>query len=86
MQLSNQKRLQELRVGPAPLISESTFPLFQFYTLEMNLDTGLGWLDELKKLEKVDMRYRNHDISVSDCSWMVDNWPRLTSLETLPKA
>lgn len=49
VQLSNQKRLQELRVGPAPLISEGTFPLFQFYTLEMNLDGGLGLLDELRE-------------------------------------
>ncbi|KAG0088026.1 hypothetical protein BGZ92_006705 [Podila epicladia] len=75
-QLSKLTKLKELRLGDMRAAGK-THHAFQWYCLEMTLESGLDELEGLKQLEILDIRTMNHDIGIRELEWMNRCWPRL---------
>ncbi|KAG0338980.1 hypothetical protein BG000_003059 [Podila horticola] len=75
-QLSKLTKLKELRLGDMRGGGKS-HRAFLWYSLEMNLESGLDELEGLKQLEILDIRMMNHDVGVRELEWMNRCWPRL---------
>lgn len=75
-QLSKLTKLKELRLGDIRG-GGKTHHAFQWYCLEMTLESGMDKLEGLKQLEILDIRTMNHDIGVQELDWMNRCWPRL---------
>ncbi|KFH69461.1 hypothetical protein MVEG_04273 [Podila verticillata NRRL 6337] len=81
-QLASQTQLRELRLrynADSNLVDKG----FQWFCLEMTLESGLGELEGLKNLEELDVRNMNHKIRVDDFLWMRKNWPKLKRIHGL---
>ncbi|KAF9140744.1 hypothetical protein BG015_001525 [Linnemannia schmuckeri] len=62
---------------------KDVFPMFNYYTLEFSLKSGLELLAGLKKLKMLDVRLTAHRIGVAELEWMHVNWPRLKTIKGL---
>ncbi|KAF9104670.1 hypothetical protein BGX27_009997 [Mortierella sp. AM989] len=58
-------------------------PFFQYNCLEMTLESGLGLLEGLKELRKLEITYMQQCIGVKDVQWMVQHWPKLRVVKGL---
>ena len=55
-------------------------PPFQWYSLEMTLQSGLDKLVALKELEALDVGLMNHRIGVPKLERIVKHWPKFQRL------
>lgn len=55
-------------------------PHFQWYSLEMTLESGLDELAPLTELETLDVGFMNHRIGVAELEWMKRSWPKMKYL------
>ncbi|KAF9125150.1 hypothetical protein BGW39_007619 [Mortierella sp. 14UC] len=57
--------------------------MFNAYSLEFSLESGLGLLAGLKELRVLDVRLTAHYIGVAELEWMHTNWPKLERIRGL---
>ncbi|KAF9376479.1 hypothetical protein CPB97_010765 [Podila verticillata] len=55
-------------------------PHFQWYSLEMTLESGLDELAHLTEMKTLDVGFMNHRIGVAELEWMQRSWPKLNYL------
>lgn len=75
-QLSRLTRLRVLRLGDTRG-GRKSHHAYQWYSLDMTLESGMDELEGLKNLEILDVRMMNHDIGIQELEWMNKCWPRL---------
>lgn len=75
-QLSRLTRLRVLRLGDTRG-GRRSHHAYQWYSLDMTLESGMDGLEGLKKLEILDVRIMNHDIGIQELEWKNKCWPRL---------
>lgn len=47
----------------------------RYYCVEMSLLSGLSELEDLKKMEKLDVHCMDHNVGIKELGWMSENWP-----------
>ncbi|KAG0014656.1 hypothetical protein BGZ81_000346 [Podila clonocystis] len=83
-QIALQTNLRCLGLGYVGWTSHDSIRLsYQWNSLEMTLQSGLGELATLKKLRRLYVEFMNHSIGVPELEWMAENWPRLESIHGL---
>lgn len=75
-QISRLTKLRVLRLGDSRG-GRKSHHAYQWYSLDMTLESGLGELKGLKQLEILDVRMMNHDIGIQELEWMNRCWPSL---------
>ncbi|KAG0014044.1 hypothetical protein BGZ82_001921 [Podila clonocystis] len=74
--LGRQTNLRELRLGYENVLVNSSRKesYFQWYCVEMTLETGLHHMQSLKELRLLDVSHMHHGIGVAELEWIQTNW------------
>ncbi|KAF9006233.1 hypothetical protein BGZ52_008665, partial [Haplosporangium bisporale] len=75
-QLSRLTKLRVLRLGDTRG-GRRSHHAYQWYSLDMTLESGMDELEGLKKLEILNVCMMNHDIGIQELEWMNKCWPIL---------
>ncbi|KAG0254796.1 hypothetical protein DFQ27_006614 [Actinomortierella ambigua] len=78
--IGQQKKLRKLVIGGMTIGYFKKRIYRQFECLEMNLESGLDELADLKELVELDISEMNHRVRVPDLEWMARNFPSLERL------
>ncbi|KAF9309496.1 hypothetical protein BG003_009695 [Podila horticola] len=83
--LARQTKLEVLDLGHRWSDNDWTvsYPFYQYYSLEMSIESGLEELGVLKEIRELDLRLINHKITVRELEWMVEHWPKLRTVKGL---
>ncbi|KAF9379460.1 hypothetical protein CPB97_008955 [Podila verticillata] len=63
--------------------NDETETSFQWYSLELTLQSGLDELAPIKDLEELTVGLMNHRIGIPELEWMKVHWPKFRSLRGL---
>ncbi|GJJ76805.1 hypothetical protein EMPS_09164 [Entomortierella parvispora] len=74
--LGQQKQLKTLALGGMVITPITGQPGNQRNCLEFSLEAGLDELEDLKKLELLEIHHMDHPVGLPELEWMAENWPR----------